>query len=334
VSHPSSSSSAVSPKAVLKKSKVLERARAVTLIYCPLHLGGPHAGASMGPAAMKVASVVSKIEKLGFKIQREVDIPVPNTLCWWEDKADQPRCVPEIGQVSLDVAQAVEEAMEAGTIPITLGGDHSLAIGSIAGASNFYRKRKEEFGVVWFDAHGDINTPQSSHSGNVHGMPFAVSLGDGDERLINLLGFSPKVKANRCALIGIRDLDVEEIQLIAKSGITPFTMRDLDDLGMAAVIRDALAAVRKDDAQATPLKGLHVSFDLDVIDPDVAPGVSTESRGGLSYRESHYALELLADTGLVASIDIVELNPARDIRNQTAELAVDLVQSALGKNIL
>ncbi|MBS2007633.1 MAG: arginase [Cyanobacteria bacterium SZAS TMP-1] len=334
MSQTKSSASNVATKTALRESKVMERARAVTLIYCPIHLGGPHAGASMGPAAMKVASVVSKIQKLGFRIEREVDIPVPNALCWWEESNNQARCVPEIGEVSLAVAQAVEEALEAGTIPITLGGDHSLAIGSIAGASNYYRKKKEEFGVVWFDAHGDINTPESSHSGNVHGMPFAVSLGDGDERLTKLLGFSPKLKASRCALIGIRDLDADEIQLIAKSGIAPFTMRDVDDMGMAGIIREALMRIKSDDKNSSPLKGLHVSFDLDVIDPDVAPGVSTESRGGLTYRESHYALELLADTGLVTSIDIVELNPARDIRNQTAELAVDLVQSALGKNIL
>jgi arginase len=288
----------------------------------------------MGPAAMKVASIVSKIERLGYKIVREVDIPVPETLCWWEKSTNQARCVPEIGQVSLDVAHAVEEALDAGTIAITLGGDHSLAIGSIAGVANYYRKQKEDFGVVWFDAHGDINTPQSSQSGNVHGMPFAISLGDGDERLTKLLGFSPKLEASRCALIGIRDLDLEEIRLIAKSGINPFTMRDVDDMGMAGVIAAALGGMNDPSKHTNPLKGLHVSFDLDVIDPDVAPGVSTESRGGLSYRESHYALELLADTGLVRSIDIVELNPARDLRNQTAELAVDLVQSVLGKNIL
>jgi arginase len=292
----------------------------------------------MGPAAMKVANIVAKIEKIGFKIAREVDISVPNSICWWEKKDKQPRCVPEIGEVSLAVAQAVEEAMDAGTIAITLGGDHSLAIGSIAGVSNFYRKRKEDFGVVWFDAHGDINTPQSSKSGNVHGMPFAVSLGDGDERLVQLLGFSPKVDASRCALIGIRDLDQEEVRFIAKSGIHPYTMRDVDDLGMGGVIRAALEGINRGDQMTKPapakVQKLHVSFDIDVIDPDVAPGVSTASRGGLSYRESHHALELLADTGMVASIDIVELNPARDLRNQTAELAVELVQSVLGKNIL
>ena len=189
---------------------------------------------------------------------------------------------------------------------------------------------------MWFDAHGDINTPESSHSGNVHGMPFAISLGDGDERLVNLLGFAPKLKASRCALIGIRDLDQDEVLLIEKAGIAPYTMRDVDDMGMAGVVKDALKNILEPDQEpgASPLKGIHVSFDIDVIDPDVAPGVSTASRGGLSYRESHHALELLADTNLVTSIDIVELNPARDVRNKTAELAVELIQSILGKNIL
>ncbi len=211
-----SSAPVTSEKVTASRARVVERARAVTLIYCPMHLGGPHAGAAMGPAAMKVARVVSKIEQLGFTIAREVDIPVPNSLCWWEKTDNQPRCVPEIGQFSLDVAEIVEEALQAGTIAITLGGDHSVAIGSIAGVANYYRKQKEHFGVVWFDAHGDINTPQSSQSGNVHGMPLAVSLGDGDERLVNLLGFAPKLEASRCALIGIRDLDQDEIRFIAK----------------------------------------------------------------------------------------------------------------------
>ncbi|MBU6450447.1 MAG: arginase [Cyanobacteria bacterium REEB67] len=338
MSQTKSSSAAVSNSTAPQLAEAAARPRSVTLIYCPLHLGGPHAGASMGPAAMKVAMLVSKIQQIGFTVAREVDIAVPEALCWWEKSTNQARCVPEIGQVSLDVARAVEEALDAGTIPITLGGDHSLAIGSIAGVSNYYRKRKEEFGVMWFDAHGDINTPESSHSGNVHGMPFAVSLGDGDERLTKLLGFAPKLDASRCALIGIRDLDSEEVKLIAKAGIAPFTMRDVDDLGMAGVVREALRRVGAEGSQGSAheskLRNFHVSFDLDVIDPDVAPGVSTASRGGLSYRESHHALELLADTGMVASIDIVELNPARDLRNQTAELAVDLVQSVLGKNIL
>lgn len=307
-----------------------KKSKSVTLIYCPIHLGGPHAGVALGPGAMKVARLVSRIKALGFTVNKEVEVAVPEVLTWWE-KSTQPkhsRCVPEIAAVSLAVAQAVEEALDNGTIAITIGGDHSLAIGSIAGVSSYYRKRKEQFGLVWFDAHGDINTPDTSPSGNVHGMPFAISLGEGDESLVKLNGFSPKVQPNRCALVGIRDLDQAETDLVRQSGVLPFTMRDVDEQGIKSITNQALQSIGKD------IQGLHVSFDLDVIDPDVAPGVSTDSRGGLTYRESHFALELLADTKLVRSIDIVELNPTLDIKNRTAELAVDLVQSALGKNIL
>lgn len=304
--------------------------RSVTLIYCPIHLGGPHAGVALGPGAMKVARLVSRIKALGYSVHKEVEIAVPEVLTWWEKNTSalHSRCVPEIAAVSQAVAQAVEEALEAGTVAITIGGDHSLAIGSIAGVSSYYRKRNEEFGLVWFDAHGDINTPATSPSGNVHGMPFAISLGQGDESLVNLNGFSPKVNAKRCSLIGIRDLDQAETDLVRDSGVLPFTMRDVDEQGIKKITEQALQSIGQD------IHGLHVSFDLDVIDPDVAPGVSTDSRGGFTYRESHFALELLADTKLVRSIDIVELNPTLDIKNRTAQLAVDLVQSALGKNIL
>ncbi len=319
----------VSSNAVVE-SNAIKRSRAVTLIYCPIHLGGPHAGVALGPGAMKVARLVSRIKALGYTVEKEVSIAVPEVLTWWE-KSTEPkhsRCVPEIAKVSQAVAEAVEQALENDTVAITIGGDHSLAIGSIAGVSNYYRKRKEEFGLVWFDAHGDINTPDTSPSGNVHGMPFAISLGQGDESLVKLNGFSPKVQPRRCALVGIRDLDTAETDLVRQSGVLPFTMRDVDEQGIKSITGQALKSIGGD------IHGLHVSFDLDVIDPDVAPGVSTDSRGGLTYRESHFALELLADTKMVRSIDIVELNPTLDIRNRTAELAVDLVQSALGKNIL
>ncbi len=321
---PKASSSAAVADADNKRSK------SVTLIYCPIHLGGPHAGVALGPGAMKVARLVSRIQALGYTVHKEVEVKVPEVLTWWEKSPEsvRSRCVPEITAVSQAVAEAVEQALEDGTIAITIGGDHSLAIGSIAGVSSYYRKRQEEFGLVWFDAHGDINTPATSPSGNVHGMPFAISLGEGDESLVNLQGFSPKVRPNRCSLIGIRDLDQAETDLVRQSGVLPFTMRDVDEQGIKAVTIKALESI------GTDIQGLHVSFDLDVIDPDVAPGVSTDSCGGLTYRESHFALELLADSKLVRSIDIVELNPTLDVKNKTAELAVGLVQSALGKNIL
>ncbi len=303
-----------------------KKVRAVTLIYVPLHLGGSHKGVSMGPAAMRVAEVAERIEKLGFRVAREIDVHVPHSVCWW-DKAG-PKCVPEISEVSQEVAAAVEGALAAGTIPITIGGDHSLAIGSCAGVANYYKNLGQSFGLVWFDAHGDINTPDTSVSGNVHGMPFAVSLGTGDERLVNLCGYAPKVPGNRSVLIGIRDLDPPERELINQLGVTAFTMRDIDHLGLGRVTDLALGAVGSD------VSGIHVSFDIDVIDPDIAPGVSTPAPGGLNYRESHLALTLLAESELVRSIDIVELNPAFDIQNRTAELGTELILSALGKRIL
>ncbi|MBI1270355.1 arginase [bacterium] len=304
-----------------------KRIDAVSLIYVPLHLGGPHKGTGMGPAAIRVQELAERIGKLGFKVASEKEINIPHSVCWW-DQNSTAKCVPEITEVSLQVAEAVESAMDADTIPITIGGDHSLAIGSIAGVSNYYRKRSEEFGLVWFDAHGDINTPDTSSSGNVHGMPLAVSLGHGDKRLTELLGYTPKVKPNRSVLIGIRDLDQPERDIINQSGITPFTIRDIDHLGLGRVTDLALGAMGHD------VSGLHLSFDIDVIDPDTAPGVSTAARGGLNYRESHLALTLLAESQMLRSIDIVELNPAFDIRNKTAELAVELVLSCLGKRIL
>ncbi len=301
--------------------------QAVTLVYVPLHLGGSHRGVSMGPAAMRVAEVGERIEALGFKVSREVNINVPASVCWWDDQSHA-RCVPEIMQVSEDVAAAVEGALAAGTIPITIGGDHSLAIGSIAGVANYYRKLDQTFGLVWFDAHGDINTPDTTESGNVHGMPFAVSLGLGDERLVNLCGFAPKVPAKRSSLVGIRDLDPPERDMINRTGITPFTIRDIDHLGIGRVTDLAVGAVGAD------VSGLHLSFDLDVLDPEIAPGVSTPARGGLNYREIHLALSLLAESGMLRSIDIVELNPAFDIQNRTAELSVELLLTCLGKRIL
>lgn len=303
------------------------KVRPVTLIYVPLHLGGSHRGVSMGPAAMRVAELSEKIEHLGYPVAREIEINVPNSVCWWEEHSHA-KCVPEILEVSVAVAEAVEAALDEGNIPITIGGDHSLAIGSIAGVAAHYRKHKQTFGLIWFDAHGDINTPDTSASGNVHGMPLAVSLGKGDERLVELNGFSPKVPGKRSALIGIRDLDPPERDLINQLGVTPFTIRDIDHLGLGRVTDLALGSVGSD------VSGLHVSFDIDVIDPDVAPGVSTAARGGLNYRESHLALSLLAESTLVRSIDIVELNPAFDVRNRTAELGVELILSALGKRIL
>ena len=312
------------------KQKAPEQTKinSVTLVYVPIYLGGPHRGTSMGPAAMRVAGIRERIESMGFNIANEIEISVPQSLCWLDRSDSKPKCIPEIMQVSLELAVAVQAAMDAGTIPITIGGDHSIAIGSLAGVSSYYRKRHETFGCVWFDAHGDINTPETSGSGNVHGMPFAVSLGYGDKGLVDLLGHSPKVDAKLSALVGLRDIDPGERGMIEKSGVTAFSMRDIDYEGLSKVNE----LIAKTVAQG--VDGIHVSFDLDVMDPDLAPGVSTPARGGLTYREASISLALLAETGLLRSIDIAELNPANDVRSRSAELAVDLTATCLGNRIL
>lgn len=304
------------------------KVNSVTLIYVPLYCGGRHKGTLMGPSAVRVAELSTRLQNMGLKVDREVEIKIPEATSWKATPDRAPKCVPEILEVCEELATVVEHALDANTIPITIGGDHSLAIGSLTGASAYYRKRQEEFGLIWFDAHGDINTPQTSHSGNVHGMPFAVSIGHGDERLVNLRGYAPKVRPDKSVLIGLRDLDPDEREMIAKSGITAFSMRDIDHMGVARVSELALSAIGPD------VSGLHVSFDIDVMDPDVAPGVSTPSPGGLNFRESSLALTFLAETELVRSIDIAELNPANDVKNRTAEIAVNLALTCMGSRIL
>lgn len=319
----------VQSKTAKKSDQPPKRSQGVALIYVPIFIGGRHRGAGMGPAAVKVAELPEQIEKLGFKVTKEIDIPMPSSSCWFEEgTSNGARCVPEIAQVAQDLAKVVETAMAEGCIPITIGGDHSLAIGSIAGASQYYKKREESFGLVWFDAHGDINTPDTSASANLHGMPLAISLGKGEARLTELGGFAPKVEAKRTVLIGLRDVDPPEKTLIRELGIHAFTMRDIDHLSMGSLTELTLELVGSD------ISGIHLSFDIDVMDPEIAPGVTTMAPGGMSYREAHLALTLLAETGLVRSIDFVELNPARDIRNRTAELMVDLVKTSLGHKIM
>lgn len=297
----------------------------VTLIYVPIYCGGKHRGASIGPAAVRAANIKEKIESLGLTIAKIVEIDTPDSLCWKPEKTKEPKCVPEIIQISNDIARAIEAAMEAKTIPVTIGGDHSLSIGTISGAANYYRKAKKNFGLIWFDAHGDINTPETSTTGAVHGMPLAAVLGKGEKGLTEIGGPAPKLTGKRSVLVGIRDLDPPEWGLIKELGVKPFTMLDINRLGINRVMDLTLQSI------GTDVDGIHVSFDIDVIDPQDAPGVTTASRGGISYREACLALSLLAESGLVKSIDFAELNPARDIQNKTTELTVELVKTILGE---
>ena len=215
-----------------------------------------------------------------------------------------------------------------GRLPLVLGGDHSLGIGSVAGSSNYHAGKGESLGLVWFDAHGDANTPESTPSGNIHGMSLAVCLGLGDPDLVKLGGRSPKVQARNTVLIGIRDLDQGEREILKSTGCTVYTMRDLDERGMRDVVDEAIGIASDGTA------GVHLSFDVDVIDPEDAPGTGTPVWGGITYREAHLAMELVSESGLAGSLEVVEVNPVLDRENETAKLAVELVASALGARIL
>jgi arginase len=299
----------------------------VTLIGVPLDLGAGRRGVDMGPSALRVADVDAKIAALGYEVDDWGDLPVK--IRETQGPGD-PRLkyLKEILDVCGRLRDRVGEAVADGSLPVVLGGDHSVAMGTIAGLARHFNGRREKLGLIWFDAHADANTPETSPSGNIHGMPLAVVLGHGADSLVHLAGFLPMVEASRAALVGIRDVDPAERGTVKSSGIGAFTMRDVDERGMRSVMEEAIKRA------TTGTAGVHVSFDLDGIDPDFAPGVGTPSPGGLSYREAHLAMEMLADTGKVVSAELVEVNPILDQRNGTAALAVELLCSLLGKKIL
>jgi arginase len=293
----------------------------------PLDLGAGRRGVDMGPSALRVAEVDAKIAALGYQVVDCGDLPVK--IQETQGPGDPSRkYLREILEVCGLLRDRVGESLAAGAVPIVLGGDHSVAMGTISGLSRHFRERGQKVGLIWFDAHADANTPETSPSGNIHGMPFAVALGYGDASLLGLVHFRPMVEPANASLVGIRDVDAAERDTVRSSGVGAFTMRDIDERGMRAVMEEAIA--RATDGTA----GIHVSFDLDGIDPDFAPGVGTPAPGGLSYREAHLAMEMLADTGRVLSAELVEVNPILDQRNSTAALAVELLSSLLGKKIL
>jgi arginase len=233
-----------------------------------------------------------------------------------------------IGPACTELGRRVEAALREVRVPLTLGGDHSLAIGTLAGSAAYFRQSKKRLGLIWMDAHGDFNTAETTPSGNIHGMSCAISCGMGAPELVNLLGFSPKIQPSHCVLIGLRDLDPGERENLLEAGVGVFTMREIDELGMRTVVDRALAQASRGTA------GVHLSFDMDVIDPSEAPGTGTPVRGGISYREAHLAMELIADSEQLRALDLVEINPVLDEHNKTASLGVELVCSALGKKIL
>jgi arginase len=299
----------------------------VQIIGVPLDLGAGRRGVDMGPSAMRIAGLAQHIEALGYRVvdAGDLDIPIAEVS---EVGMREQRYLQEIAATCDQLAVMVAEARAGGMLPLAIGGDHSLTIGSIAGVAVDLRASEKAFGLIWIDAHGDMNTPETTPSGNIHGMPVAVSLGHGDSKLTDIGGFAPKIRPDKVALIGVRSLDEGERRLIQKTGVRVFSMRDVDVRGISAVMEEALEIVTGGTA------GFHLSFDMDAIDPTFAPGVGTQVRGGLEYREAHLALEMAADTEGLLAADFVEVNPICDEFNNTAKLAVELVESLLGKSIL
>ena len=299
----------------------------VRIIGVPMDLGASRRGVDMGPSALRVAGLQAHIKHLGHTVEDIGNIIVKQAeeMPVGEKRA---KYVAEIADACNDLGLAVQKSLEEGYLPLVLGGDHSIAAGSISGVAAHFRKEKKQIGCIWLDAHSDMNTPESSPSGNVHGMPLAGVMGYGVPELLELFNFKPKVEPQNVVLVGVRDLDSHEKKFIKKLGVRAFTMRDIDERGMREVMADALKCAMDDT------DGIAVSLDMDFVDPSDAPGVGTPVRGGVTYREAHLALEMIADSEAMVSMEIVEINPVIDEHNRTATLGVELALSALGKKIL
>jgi len=301
--------------------------RPVHIVGVPLDLGGNRRGVDMGPSAFRIAGLGERLTALGIPVVDSGDLsaPIPET----KNEGDpSKKYIRDIARVCERLYKTSLGVLEKGGLPLVLGGDHSLAAGSVAATADFERRGRKKVGLIWVDAHGDMNTPSTSSSGNVHGMPLAALLGPEPAELSRIGGFSPKIAAAQTALIGIRNLDPREKDEIRDAGVRVFTMKDIDRNGIAAVMEQAIAIAGSGTA------GIHVSFDLDVCDPTIAPGVGTPVKGGLDYREAHMVMEMVADSGLLLALDLVEVNPVLDDRNMTAILGAELASSALGQKIL
>jgi arginase len=299
----------------------------IRVIGVPLDLGQSRRGVDMGPSAVRVAGLESKLESLGHQVEDAGNISV---VLAEQKKSGDPNAkyLKEITATCTKAAEMVIKSLEQGKVPLMLGGDHSIAVGTMSGVAEFYKRQSLHVGLIWIDAHSDINTPDTSPSGNVHGMPLGAIMGLGPTELANIFDWSPKVRPENCVLVGIRDVDLAEKENIRRAGIEVFTMRDIDERGMRTVMEEALRMAGRGTV------GYHVSLDMDWVDPEDAPGVGTPVPGGSTYREAHLAMEIIADHGRMLSLDVVEVNPVIDEHNQTAELAVELVSSAFGKKII
>jgi arginase len=299
----------------------------VHIIGVPLDLGGARRGVDMGPSAFRIAGLGEQIAAIGRAVVDKGNLPAP--IPETQDTIDnQKRYIRQIASVCRSLYDTCLESLQQGAVPLVLGGDHSVAAGSVAASAAWVRQTTNKpLGVLWVDAHGDMNTPQTTTSGNVHGMPLAALLGR-DPQELAAIGATPAVLPEHTVLVGIRNLDEEEKAQIRAAGVHVFTMKDIDRGGIATVAERAI------ELASAGTGGIHVSFDLDVCDPTVAPGVGTPVRGGFNYRESHMIMELVADSQRLVALDLVEVNPTLDIRNTTAEFATELALSALGKRIL
>ncbi|MEO7650182.1 MAG: arginase [Bryobacteraceae bacterium] len=299
----------------------------IAVIGAPLDLGQDRRGVDMGPSALRVAGLNARIAALGYQVEDLGNVPAAQPEGVDEGQAHA-RYLSQIAESCGRIATAVEKAAAGGKVPLVLGGDHSVAVGTLAGISKHYRRRKQAVGLIWVDANADMNTPESSPSGNVHGMPLACCVGLGPRELTHLFGFSPKIRPRNVALVGLRDVDQLEAPHVRDSGVRFFTMRDIDERGMRAVMDEAIRIATDGTA------GFHLSLDMDYLDPREAPGVGTPVRGGGTYREAHLAMEMICDSRAMLSMEVVEVNPILDEYNRTAELGVELMTSALGKRIL
>ena len=301
--------------------------RKIRIIGVPLDLGQARRGVDMGPSALRVAGLNDRIRELGCVVEDAGNLHVP--IREMQGAGNQhAKYLNEIAVVSKHHAAWVRKTLRQGFFPIVLGGDHSIATGTVAGVASYYRRKKKPIGLIWVDAHADMNTPETTPSGNIHGMPLACCLGYGPPELTGLAGFSPSVSPRNAVLVGIRDVDRREKSVVKQSGLTVYTMRNIDERGLRKVMEEAIAIADRDTA------GFAVTLDMDFVDPTEAPGVGTPVRGGATYREAHLVMEMIADSKRMLSLEIVEVNPVIDVSNQTASLAVELACSALGKKIL
>jgi len=302
--------------------------RPVHIIGVPLDLGGNRRGVDMGPSAFRSAGLGEQVAALGYTVVDKGDLPapIPETQ---EQRDERKKYIREIAKVCQKLYQSSLASLTEGAFPLVLGGDHSLGAGSVAAAADWAKQAKDlPIGLLWIDAHGDMNTPATSLSGNVHGMPLAALLGTEPAELARIGTVTPKVLPAHTVLVGVRNLDEREKVAVRDSHVHVFTMKDIDRQGIASIIEQAVRLAGSETA------GIHVSFDMDVCDPQIAPGVGTPIRGGLDYREAHMVMEIVADSGLLTSLDLVEVNPTLDVRNATAQLGTELALSALGMKII